>query len=249
MRIFVNLILALVVQIKLLIKQLIKVPQFIQQKNLLSANQIKPRFRIGKDYPCLLDNTTTTGFDAHYLYHVAWACRKIVENNPEKHIDISSSLNFCTTISSFVQTDFYDFRPANITLPNLFCGQANLLKLPFADNSITSLSCMHVIEHIGLGRYGDALDYDGDLKSIRELKRVLNHEGLLYFVVPICFQPEIEFNAHRKYSFSQIKNMFSDFDLVEHSLITDSGIFIVDPVENDYAQQSYGCGCFIFRKN
>ncbi len=31
---------------------------------------------------------------------------------------------------------------------------------------------MHVVEHVGLGRYGDPLDPDGDLKAIAELKRV-----------------------------------------------------------------------------
>jgi SAM-dependent methyltransferase len=248
MKLFIYLSKLFFKQIKIFIKQLVKVAQFTRQKKFITNTSHRKRFKIGNDYPCLLDDTTTTEFDTHYLYHVAWACRKLVEHHPVKHVDISSSLNFCTNISALIPTEFYDFRPANIVLPNLFCGQADLLNLPFVDNSIESLSCMHVVEHIGLGRYGDALDYDGDLKAIQELKRVLTHGGFLYFVVPICFQPEIEFNAHRKYSFAQIKNMFQDFFLIDHSLITDNGSFIVDPTEADYAQQHYGCGCFIFRK-
>ena len=70
----------------------------------------------------------------------------------------------------FRAVDFYDFRPAPLSLPDLFAGAADLTALlPFADNSIHSLSCMHVLEHIGLGRYGDPLDPDGDLKAIGEL--------------------------------------------------------------------------------
>lgn len=222
--------------------------QFAKEKKIITESNQPKRFIIGSDYPCLLDNTTVTGFDAHYLYHVAWACRKVIENRPIKHVDISSSLNFCTTISAIIPTEFYDYRPARIDLPGLICGQADLLNLPFANNSIESLSCMHVVEHIGLGRYGDPLDYDGDLKAISELTRVLKPHGLLYFVVPICAEPTIEFNAHRKYSFPQIKQMLKDLELVEHSLITDGGDFIPSPLLIDYESQHYGCGCFVFKK-
>jgi hypothetical protein len=114
------------------------------------------------------------------------AARIINELKPDIHYDISSSLYFCSIVSAFNKVKFYDFRPANLQLTNLTAESSNLLSLPFEANSISSLSCMHVVEHIGLGRYGDALDPDGDLKAISELKRVLGNEGsLLYFVVPI----------------------------------------------------------------
>ncbi len=50
---------------------------------------------------------------------------------------------------------------------------ANILDLPFKGNSVESLSCMHVVEHIGLGRYGDPMDPEGDIEAIKELKRVV----------------------------------------------------------------------------
>ncbi|NDC42314.1 MAG: DUF268 domain-containing protein, partial [Chitinophagia bacterium] len=56
--------------------------------------------------------------------------------------------------------------------------------LPFESDSIPSLSCMHTIEHVGLGRYGDQLDPQGDLKAIAELKRVVQPGGDLLFVTP-----------------------------------------------------------------
>lgn len=248
MKILIYLLISLFQQIKFFLRQSLKIMQFLKQKKVITDKIYNPRFIVGNDYPCLLDNTVTTGFDAHYLYHVAWACRKVVKNGPTKHVDISSSLNFCTTISAIIPTEFYDYRPAQINLPGLTCGQADLLNLPFADNSVESLSCMHVVEHIGLGRYGDRLDYDGDLKAIDELIRVLKPQGLLYFVVPICVEPTIEFNAHRKYSFLQVKQILKELELVEHSLITDDGNFIPSPLVIDYEQQYYGCGCFIFRK-
>jgi hypothetical protein len=63
---------------------------------------------------------------------------------------------------------------------------------------------MHVIEHIGLGRYGEALDPDGDLKAIRELVRVLAAGGNLLVVVPVG-RPRIQFNAHRIYDYVEFR--------------------------------------------
>ena len=141
----------------------------------ISKNNSDNRFVIDwkKREPHLKDKTKETAFEPHYTYHVAWAARVLAKYTPSKHIDISSSLNFATVVSAFIPIDFYDYRPANIYLNNLNCKSMNLLNLNFDDESIDSLSCMHVVEHVGLGRYGDTVDSDGDLKAIKELKRVL----------------------------------------------------------------------------
>jgi hypothetical protein len=41
---------------------------------------------------------------------------------------------------------------------------------------------MHVVEHIGLGRYGEPMDEQGDLKAIEELKRVLAPGGICFLL-------------------------------------------------------------------
>jgi hypothetical protein len=109
---------------------------------------------------------------------------------------------------------------------------------------------MHVVEHVGLGRYGDPLDYDGDLKAISELKRVLAEGGDLLFVVPIG-KPKIMFNAHRIYSYDQIIGYFSEFKLIEFALIPDDpndGGLINNASKDMADKQEYGCGCFHFRR-
>lgn len=109
---------------------------------------------------------------------------------------------------------------------------------------------MHVIEHIGLGRYGDPLDYDGDLRAIRELRRVVKPKGNLLFVVPVG-KPRIQFNAHRIYSYEQIMKEFGDFDLREFCLIPDSaqtGGLVINATPALVAAQQYGCGCFWLQK-
>ncbi len=190
----------------------------------------------------------SASFDRHYVYHTAWAARKIAEISPDKHVDISSCLWFVSLVSAFIPIDFYDFNPPKLNISGVNVGFADLLKLPFADNSIKSLSCMHVVEHIGLGRYGDPVDYNGDLKSIAELKRVLAPQGNLLFVVPVGGNAEIIFNAHRVYTYQQVITMFMDLKLIEFSLICDNGSFVVNATPYLASQQKYGCGCFRFEK-
>jgi len=202
-------------------------------------------------YPCLDERTAVTGFDRHYLYHPAWAARVLALTKPECHVDISSSLHFCSLVSAFVPVRFFDFRPASISLSNLESGQADICALPFADGSIRSLSCMHVVEHVGLGRYGDPLDPEGDLKAMGELQRVLAPGGDLLLVVPIG-TPRIQYNAHRIYSFNQVREFYAGFELVEFSLIPDNQMDggLVRNADLEMAnRQSYGCGCFWFRRN
>lgn len=223
-----------------------------EYQTFIKSSKIEARFKESEItfYPCFDDNTLNTTFEPHYTYHPAWAARIVAKNKPEKHIDISSSLKFSTMLSAFVDTEFYDFRPVNINLSNLKCGQANLLQLPFKDNSIASLSCMHTIEHIGLGRYGDEIDYDGDLKAIKELIRVLAPGGTLLIVTPIG-KAKIEYNAHRIYSYRQIMLYFESLKLNEFSLVPDDfekyGL-IKNPEETFTDQQNWGCGCFWFTK-
>jgi hypothetical protein len=210
---------------------------------------LKPRFnyKLLDFYPCIKDKTIKTNFDHHYIYHTSWAARKVKEINSPKHTDISSSLYFSGIVSAFKPVDFYDYRPADLKLSDLNSGEIDLTKLSFADNSISSLSCMHTVEHIGLGRYGDEFDPDGDLKAISELERVLAKDGSLLFVVPIG-KPKIEFNAHRIYSCEQIIKYFKKLTLREFSFITDTGAFIEKTDYKLVQDQDYACGCFWFIK-
>ena len=205
--------------------------------------QLKWRDRM----PALWEKSSTTSFDAHYVYHNAWAVRQVRNVGPTKHVDISSTLYFCSTLSAILPVEFYDYRPAQLTLSNLTCGSANLSDLQFANGSIESLSCMHTIEHVGLGRYGDALDPKGDLNAASELVRVLAPGGYLLMVVPTG-KSRVQFNAHRIYDFHQVLAMFGSLDLLSCALVTDAGHFLENPTPAVFDEQSYGCGCYFFKK-
>ena len=206
--------------------------------------------KISDFYPQIKDKTIQTGFDRHYVYHTSWAARKVKDFNPSVHTDISSSLYFCGIVSAFVPVEFYDYRPAQLKLSSLKSAHVDLTNLHFTDNSISSLSCMHTIEHIGLGRYGDPIDPQGDIKACMELQRVLAPDGQLIFVTPVG-KSKIEFNAHRIYSYQQVLDLFPDLTLKEFSLVTDTveqGDLIENADPELVKSQKYGCGLFIFTK-
>ena len=185
------------------------------------------RHVMAPDYP-ILNEDNQHDYDHHYIYHTAWAARILAITKPQKHIDVGSFLYFSTLVSAFIPVEFYDYRPIDVDFKGLTVGNADLTALPFGDRSIESLSCMHVVEHIGLGRYGDPLDPDGDLKAMRELQRVIAPGGQLLFVVPVG-KPEIFFNAHRVYLPSQVSEAFNELE----------GVFY---------EPTPGCGCFVFRR-
>ncbi|HSZ71258.1 MAG TPA: DUF268 domain-containing protein, partial [Cytophagaceae bacterium] len=144
-------------------------------------------------------------------------------------------------------------RPATLTLSDLTSDTADLTTLSFEDCSVSSLSCMHTVEHIGLGRYGDAIDYDGDLKAMKELARVLAKEGNLLFVVPIGNDSIIHFNGHRVYHPDAIKKIFEEegLTLVEFVCIPEDskdGGLVINPGIELLKLQTYACGCFWYTK-
>ncbi|MFI5735128.1 DUF268 domain-containing protein [Kribbella sp. NPDC051587] len=195
---------------------------------------------------------TTNGFDAEYLYHLAWAARVLAASRPAKHVDIASWVYFPALLGAFIPVEFYEFQPSLLRLSGLKAGRADLTSLPFDNDSIASLSCMHTVEHVGLGRYGDAIDPEGDLQAMRELARVLAPGGQLLFVVPTG-PGKVTFNAHRSYTYAQVLNAFESLELREFHYIPSNVRLrgtIPDAQESDVlADQRGGCGCYLFTKS
>lgn len=201
-------------------------------------------------FPCLDDDVGVHPIEPHYLYHPAWALRKLLEHRIEQLYDFGSTLNFATMASAVSKIVLHDFRPPQVFLSSLECRSCDLLSLEYESDSLPAVSCMHTIEHIGLGRYGDSVNPAGDRIATAELVRVLKPGGLMLFVVPVG-QPRLQFNAHRIYSFEQVQTMMQPLELVECSLIPDNAVqvgMIDNPAPAMINQQQHGCGCFVFRK-
>jgi len=194
-----------------------------------ASKALPKRFDMAEDYPIMTEDEAQR-FDEQYIYHTAWAARQLRKTAPyPHHVDIGSSLYFVGIVSAFIPVVHYDYRPPKLLrMSGLTVKDADITALPFPDESIVSLSCLHVVEHIGLGRYGDAIDPEGDLKAMRELQRVLAVGGRLIFAVPTG-PNVIQYNAHRLYEAQDIPMYFKG---------------MVVETEDDLA----GCACFVFRK-
>lgn len=195
-------------------------------------------------YPCLFDRASKTTIDVHYFNQAVWAFRRIAKNRAQFHVDIGSQVMLVGMISTLMPTVFVDIRPLKLQIENYLGVDASILKLPFANNSIQSLSCLHVIEHIGLGRYGDPIDPFGTTKAAAEIVRVVGLGGSAYVSTTIG-RSRVQFNGQRVFEVQEIVRLFSGMVLREFSAIKCDGAFIdpADPHLFDVEEAGSGADC------
>ncbi len=193
--------------------------------------------------PSLNDNTSTTPLEPIYFYQDCWAARKIFSYKPKHHYDIGSSVKTIGIISQFVPVTMIDIRPIELKLENLFFKKGSILNLPYEDKSLDSVSSLCVIEHIGLGRYGDQLDVKGTEKAISELKRVVSYGGRLLISVPVDSENKIYFNSHRAFTRDYILAQFPEFELLDEKYIYGNVMY-----ENYDKSKGFGTGLFFLSK-
>jgi Caenorhabditis protein of unknown function, DUF268 len=198
-------------------------------------------------YPCLTDRLPTTPFDPHYFYQGNWLARRLADTKPRQHVDIGSSVLTVGVLSAYVPTIFVDYRPLVVRQSGLTCVAADINRLPFADRSVASLSCLHVIEHIGLGRYGDPVNADGARLAAEELQRLVGQGGTLYLSTPIG-RERVCFNAHRVFAPATILSLFSQMRLTKFSYVSDDGKLHDNASPTLVPPLDYGCGFFEFRR-
>jgi hypothetical protein len=198
-------------------------------------------------YPCLADRLPTTPFDPHYFYQGNWLARRLADARPPQHVDIGSSVLTMGVLSAHVPTIFVDYRPLVARQSGLSCVAGDINRLPFAERSVASLSCLHVIEHIGLGRYGDPINVDGARLAAQELQRVVDVGGKLYLSTPIG-RERVCFNAHRVFAPATILSWFSQLQLTHFSYVSDDGTLHENAVPALVPELDYGCGFFEFRR-
>lgn len=222
-------------------------PRFVGDIYRYSKLEEPESIKLINTYPILDENTETTPFDSHYFYQDIWAFKKICRSRIKTHYDVGSNIEFAGFLTSFTKVVFVDIRPLQVNLKNFSSVKGNIIDLPFSDNSIRSLSCLHVAEHIGLGRYGDPLDSQGTKRACKELARVLAKKGNLYFSLPVG-KPRLCFNAHRIHSPRKILRYFRDLKLIELSGISDKGEFVENVDIKTLENSNYACGLFWFTK-
>lgn len=222
----------------------------------LNRKQVK-NFSVTKLYPCLNDFQSVIAWGGHYFYQDLLVAQKIFLNNPQRHVDIGSSIyGLVTHVASFREIEVFDIKDIKINMKNIKATQLDLMsELDHSmKNYCDSISSLHVIEHFGLGRYGDNINVDGHLIGIDNIYKLLKPSGKFYFSVPMGIQ-RIEFNAHRVFSLRYLlKLLGSKFTLNNFSYVDDSDILhenvkiLEEDIERNY-EFRYGLGIFELTKH
>lgn len=204
-------------------------------------------------YLCLGDRFKESGSTSgHYFHQDLLVANRIFLNTPEKHVDIGSRVDgFVAHVASFRPIEVIDIRTSSNRIPNISFIQADIMT-PVSDDLVSycdSLSCLHALEHFGLGRYGDPINYDGYLLGLANIYQILKKDGKFYFSVPIGPQ-RIEFNAHRVFSISYLLECLQGkFSFDQFSYVDDQGAFHQDVLlTSENIQTNFNCyyGCGIF---
>ena len=178
----------------------------LRKQQKLSVDNIQ----FGRFYPCLEDRWQAGGTtQGHYFYQDWLVASRIFHSKPMKHVDIGSRVDgFVAHVASFREIEVLDIRPITNSIPNIIFRQADLMDSGFnLVDYCESISSLHAIEHFGLGRYGDHIDYAGHIKGLGNIYRMLKKGGKFYISVPIG-QLRIEFNAHRVFSIKYLLQLF-----------------------------------------
>jgi SAM-dependent methyltransferase len=232
-------------------------PSFISEFHRFSRdrNLLGNTWPTEPSFPCLRDADEQGGTaSGHYFHQDLHVAQRIFALKPDRHIDVGSRVDgFVAHVASFRNIDVLDIRPiAANGVPEIRFMQADLMQLPedFRASS-DSVSCLHALEHFGLGRYGDPIDPDGYVKGFRSLVAMLKPDGRLHLSVPVGRQ-RIEFNAHRIFDPMTILDLATpNLECVMFSVVDDEGdlhrdIGLQVDTLRTVARMHYGCGIFEF---
>lgn len=207
--------------------------------------------------PCLQDRFEDSGFTkSEYFWQDLLVARTIFEKKPVKHVDVGSRIDgFIAHLASFREVEVLDIRPLQSKIPGVTFKQADLMEtLPEFENYCDSFSCLHTLEHFGLGRYGDPISIDGYQKGLKNMANMIKPNGSFYLSVPIGIE-RVEFNANRVFSPRTIIETCEECNLEFKQLqVIENGpdgmiFFTVEAAKIDeLAKKEYSLGIFEFEK-
>jgi hypothetical protein len=207
-------------------------------------------------YPCFGGKKISSGTaSGAYFHQDLLVARRIFERKPMRHVDVGSRIDgFVAHVAVYREIEVLDIRPQDTRLQNVVFKQCDLMALPQSfSNYCDSLSCLHALEHFGLGRYGDELDIRGHLRGFESLVQMVQPDGILYLSLPIG-KERIEFNAHRVFDVKTVLGWAgARLELMQFSYVDDAGD-LHENIELHSAEVDrsidldLGCGIFEFRR-
>jgi hypothetical protein len=207
--------------------------------------------RIDHMLPILSDYSTSAGeATGHYFHQDLLVATLIHQAAPQRHVDVGSRIDgFVAHVAAFRHIDVIDIRPLHAGHDRISFVRKDTT-VPGEDlREITdSLSCLHALEHFGLGRYGDTIDPAGHLKGFGVLHGMLKPGGVLYLSVPIG-AGGVYFNAHRVFKPADVMEWSAGLlDLVRFDYVDDAGALHRNADIGSVPPLVFGCGIYTLKK-
>jgi Caenorhabditis protein of unknown function, DUF268 len=210
--------------------------------------------RVSQLFPIFSDWSEQAGTArGAYFFQDLLVARRIYLAGPERHVDVGSRIDgFVAHVAVFREIDVLDIRPVTAQVLNVRFIQADLMQDEARLHALTdSLSCLHALEHFGLGRYGDRVDPQGHLKGFRALVNMLRPNATFYLSFPIGI-PAVEFNAHRVFDCEEVLHWpgAEDLELTQFDFVDDAGA-LHQAIELGSIRRAceglrHGCGIYTF---
>ena len=213
----------------------------------------KDLFQVIVFNPSLEDRYAESGMvKGHYFHQDLLVAQRVSANQPRLHVDIGSRVDgFVAHVAAFRRIVVFDVRPLSSGIRNVEFVRVDI-SAPLASylhDYCDSISCLHALEHFGLGRYGDPISYDGHIAGLLNIHQILQKGGKFYLSVPIGPQ-RIEFNAHRVFSIQYLARLLqTDYRIDRFSFVDDKGeLHEIARIDDAEAKRNFGChyGCGIF---
>ena len=205
-------------------------------------------------YPALLDRNADSGLLGEYFWQDLFVAREVIARNPRRHIDVGSRIDgFVAHLACVRQVEVLDIRPLESVIPNVAFQRADITRLPEVMMGSSDLvTCLHTIEHVGLGRYGDPINPNGWRDAISGLAKLLSSGGDLWLSVPVG-EERVEFNAHRVFFPTSIaieahahELSLSDFFVLVGTEFESRPVFPISELDENLGP--YQLGVFRFHK-
>jgi SAM-dependent methyltransferase len=235
------------------VKCLSALPRYIRDWRNYEARRTERRFvfRVGDMIPILSEFSSQAGVaSGHYFHQDLHVARRIARARPARHVDIGSRIDgFVAHLLTFMPVTVIDVRDLESSVEGLTFARGDLVDLSaFATSSVASVSCLHTVEHVGLGRYGDTVDPDGWRKALSELCRILAPGGTLYLSVPIGAE-RVRFNADRIFSPATILTAMPSVRLTRFDAVDQHGNLRLNANTDDFVNDEESLGLFELTKD
>ncbi|OOG24426.1 hypothetical protein B1C78_08805 [Thioalkalivibrio denitrificans] len=237
----------------LIFRSLIALPRYIQARRIFLKSS-RSRDWPMELYPVLLDWGDESANLGEYFWQDLYVAKRIIDEGPMRHVDVGSRVDgFIAHLACVRVVEIFDIRPLSSKIENVFFTQWDITK-PHDDYIEISdcVSCLHTLEHLGLGRYGDGIDVEGWRKGLSSLASLVRSGGGLWLSVPVGAQ-RVEFNAHRVFAPATIRDeairhglMISEFHYLQNQKLVRS-----ESIEEDFMRLAgvrYALGIYHFRK-